>query len=125
MNTWIRGRSAPLMASQALSTSSGTHRARDAILGPPYLCRYLAHSLEVPGRAGGEPGLDHVDAEPVELPGYLQLLLGREPNPGGLLAVPKRCVEYDDSVVCDHGQSPPGNLNPSDGGATLGATHSA
>ena len=71
--------------------------------GPADLRAYGLHSLEVAGRAGGEAGLDHVDAEPVQLLRYLQLLLCHQPNAGRLLAVPQRRVKDYYLVVGCHG----------------------
>ena len=52
-----------------------------------------AHAFEVAGRGGREAGLDHVDAEPLELLADLHLLVRPQGDSRRLLAVPKRRVE--------------------------------
>ena len=66
---------------------------------PPDLRAYGLDCLEVAGGACREAGLYDVDAEPVELLGDLQLLLGSQPDAGRLLAVSQGSVEYDYFVV--------------------------
>ena len=53
-------------------------------------------ALEVAGRRGCEAGLDHVDAEPLELLADLHLLVRPQRDSRRLLAVPKRGVENCD-----------------------------
>ena len=54
--------------------------------------------LEVAGRGDREAGLDHVDAQPRELLGDLELLGGVQRDAGRLLAVAQRRVEDVDAV---------------------------
>ena len=54
--------------------------------------------LEVAGRGDREAGLDHVDPEPGELLGDLDLLGGVQRDAGRLLAVPQGGVEDVDAV---------------------------
>ena len=71
-------------------------RARAAERGDrDVLCRARnsAHAFEVAGRGGREAGLDHVDAEPLELLADLHLLVRAQRDSRCLLTVPKRCVE--------------------------------
>ena len=63
------------------------------------LARDRLDGLEVAGRGDREAGLDHVDAQPRELLGDLELLLGVQRDPGRLLAVAKRRVEDVDPVL--------------------------
>jgi hypothetical protein len=55
--------------------------------------------LEVTGRRYGEPGFDHVDSEPRQLVGDLELLLLVQRDARRLLAVAERRVEDLYSVV--------------------------
>ena len=59
----------------------------------------LLDRLEVAGRGDREARLDHVDAEPCELLGDLDLLLRVERDPGRLLAVAQRGVEDLDAIL--------------------------
>lgn len=52
-----------------------------------------SNSLEVCLGGSGKSGLNDVDAEPGELAGYGELLLGGHGGPGGLLAVAESGVE--------------------------------
>jgi len=72
------------------------HRALD-------LSRYLLHGLEVAGRGDREAGLDHVDPQPRQLLGDLDLLDGIQRDAGRLLAVPQGGVEYVDAVGVRYG----------------------
>ena len=67
--------------------------ASDATVGRLDGARDRAHALEVAGRGGCEPGLDHVDAEPLELLGDLGLLFRPQGDARRLLAVSKGRVE--------------------------------
>ena len=72
MNTWIRGRSAPFMASQALSTSEGTQRASEAILGPRTCADISLTASKSPGEAAAKPAPEveeKPEPEPVPDPG--------------------------------------------------------
>ena len=93
MNVWMRGRAASRTAFQAASMSATCVRARPAITGPSTLARDRLHRLEVARRGDREAGLDHVDAEPRELLGDLQLLLRVQRDARRLLAVAQRRVE--------------------------------
>ena len=62
----------------------------------PTVPRDGAHALEVAGRGDREAGLDHVDAEPLELRGDLRLLVRLQGDARRLLAVAKRRVEDRD-----------------------------
>jgi len=81
MKVWIRGRSESLIAFQAASTSALCVRARPQMTGP------------------WEAGLHHVDAEAGELLRDLELLLGVQRDPRGLLAVAQRRIEDVDPVL--------------------------
>ena len=98
MNVWIRGRAASLTAFQAASMSATCVRASPAMTGPSTVREIVLHRLEVARRGDREAGLDHVDAEPRELLGDLQLLLRVQRDPGRLLAVAQRRVEDQYSV---------------------------
>ena len=87
MKVWIRGRSESLIAPQAASMSALWVRASPQITGPSTLAGDRLDRLEVAGRGDREAGLDHVDAEPRELLGDLDLLLGVERDARRLLAV--------------------------------------
>ena len=65
------------------------------LLGDP------ANRLEVAGRGSREAGLDHVDLEPNELAGDLELLGGRQAGAGRLLAVAEGRVEDPDAARRD------------------------
>jgi hypothetical protein len=54
--------------------------------------------LEVPRRGCGEARLDHVYARLGELLGDLQLVIGVQRDPGGLLAVAQGGIKDDDAV---------------------------
>ena len=58
-----------------------------------------ADALEVSGRRDGEPRLDHVDPEALELLRDLDLLVGRKRDPRRLLAVAQRGVEHRDPAA--------------------------
>ena len=102
MNVWIRGRSESLIAPQAASMSALWVRARPQITGPSTVAGDRLDRLEVARRGDREAGLDHVDAEPRELLGDLDLLLRVERDPGRLLAVSQRRVEDVDAVCVGH-----------------------
>ena len=98
MNVWMRGRAASLTAFQARvdvghvgARQAGDHRTLD-------LARDRLHGLEVARRGDREAGLDHVDAEPRELLGDLELLLRVQRDARRLLAVAQRRVEDQYSV---------------------------
>src|SRR5207245_7952143 len=75
--------------------------------------------LELRRRVDGEAGLDDVDAQVGELGADLDLLLGGEVDPRGLLAVSQGGVE--DSYVVWHGcRSPPSDGHPSDSAPPCG-----
>ena len=93
MKVWIRGRSAVLDrvpggvdVGLVGAREAADHRALDA-------AGDRLDRLEVAGRGDREAGLDHVDAEPRQLLGDLDLLLGVERDPRRLLAVAQRGVE--------------------------------
>lgn len=65
-------------------------------VGTPDLAGDQLNCVEVGVRGGGESGLYYVDAEPGELPGYVELLLGSHGGPGRLLAVAEGGVEHAD-----------------------------
>jgi len=67
------------------------------------LPRDALHCLQVPGRGGREPRLDHVNAEMSQLPRNLQFLLRVQRSTRRLLSIPQGRVE-DDHVI--HGYSP-------------------
>ena len=96
MKTWTRERLAPATASTAASTSSRRVRASAATVGPSTTARHLAHAFEVSGGGRGEPGLDHVHAETLELLRDLRLLVRLQRDAGRLLAVPQGRVEDGD-----------------------------
>ena len=73
-------------------------RARPQITGPSTSREIACDRLEVAGRGDREAGLDHVDAQPRELLGDLDLLGGVQRDPGRLLAVSQRGVEDVDAV---------------------------
>ena len=68
--------------------------------------------LEVAGRGDREAGLDHVDAQPRQLLGDLDLLGGVQRDAGRLLAVAQRGVEDVDAVCvgCWVPMGPPPSL---------------
>ena len=72
-------------------------RARPAITGP-WTARRSPDRLEVARGGDREAGLDHVDTEPRQLVGDLELLLRVERDPRRLLAVAQRRVEDQYSV---------------------------
>ena len=99
MNVWIRGRSESLTAPQAASMSPFWVRASPQITGPSTVRAIASHGLEVARRGDREAGLDHVDAEPGELAGDLDLLLRVQRDARGLLAVAQGRVEDLDPLV--------------------------
>jgi hypothetical protein len=70
----------------------GDHRASN-LPGDPL------HRLEIAGGGEGEAGLDHVDAEPRELPGDRQFLIRRQRGAGRLLAVAQGGIEDEYAVA--------------------------
>ena len=93
MKVWMRGRAASRdrfaaasMSAKCVRASPRDHRALD-------LAGDRLDGLEVPGRGDREAGLDHVDAEPGELLGDLELLGRVQRDAGRLLAVAQRRVE--------------------------------
>ena len=77
----------------------GRHGAREAPdLGAQAGGRDQLDRLPVVGRDAREAGLDPVDAELVEQPGDLELLLGVEHDADGLLAVAQRRVVEADAA---------------------------
>ena len=98
MNVWIRGRSESLIAPQAASMSALWVRASPQITGPSTDAGDRLDRLEVARRSDREARLDHVDPQPRELVGDLDLLLRVERDPGRLLAVSQRRVKDVDLV---------------------------
>jgi hypothetical protein len=68
--------------------------------GPAHFGGDLPHAAVVALGGRGEPRLDDVHAERVELPGESELLLGGETVAGGLLAVAQGGVEDEDVRGC-------------------------
>ena len=98
MKVWMRGRSASRTALRG-GVDVGEVRAREAGDDRPLdLAGDALDGLEVAGRGDREAGLDHVDAEPRELLGDLELLGGVQRDAGRLLAVAQRRVEDQYSV---------------------------
>src|SRR5207244_4713865 len=87
-------------ASQATNDRSG------------YLACNSLHRLEVAGRGDGEAGLDDVHAEVLERLSHFQLLGKVHAGPRGLLAVPQRGIENDQTVVLRHGRLPWNKKSP-------------
>ena len=80
-------------------------RARLATIGPSISPADRGDRLEVTRRRGGEPRLDHVDAQLPERPRHLELLPEVHRRAGRLLAVAQRGVEDDDPVGVSHGSA--------------------
>ena len=98
MKVWMRGRCGVLDrppggvdVGLVGAGQAADHRALD-------LAGDRLDRLEVAGRGDREAGLDHVDAQPRELLGDLDLLGGVQRDAGRLLAVPQRGVEDVDAV---------------------------
>jgi len=60
--------------------------------------------FEITIGAGRETSLDHIDLEPLQLPGNTQLLIAGHGSPRGLLAVTQGGIKDDQFV--SHGGSP-------------------
>ena len=75
--------------------------------GPGHRCADGADALEVTRRGERKARLDHVDAEALERHSDLHLLVGRERNARGLLAIPERRVEDRDPTAVCHVSAPP------------------
>ena len=75
MNVWMRGRSESRTAFHAASMSCLLVRASPQMTGPSTSRAIACDRLEVAGRGDREAGLDHVDAEPRQLVGDLELFL--------------------------------------------------
>ena len=82
----------PLRVAVLAAREGGDRDPAAGLLGDP------ANRLEVAGRGGREAGLDHVDLEPGQLAGDLQLLRGGQPGAGRLLPVAKGGVEDADAA---------------------------
>ena len=67
-----------------------------------HLARNPAHRLEIARRGDGEARLDHIDAQPRQLMGDLQLLVDVQRRARRLLAVAQRGVEDDDDITTVH-----------------------
>ena len=88
MNVWMRGRSASLMASQAASMSPGTHRASDAMTGPPRTSRATAETAS---------------KSPVEL----------DANPASMMSTPNRASCRAISIFSSNVRPMPADCSPS------------
>ena len=101
MKVWMRGRCRLLDRPPGgvdVGLVGAGEAADDRPLDPS---RDRLDGLEVAGRGDREAGLDHVDAQPRELLGDLDLLGGVQRDPGRLLAVAQRGVEDVDAVGVD------------------------
>ncbi len=105
--TWIRGCWASLTASQALSTPSMLARVRAQIVGR-LSSRASGGQLQNHHGAGGKACFNNINAEPIKLPGYFQLIREVEAGPSSLLTISQSSVEnYDLSILV-----PSGRLRP-------------
>ena len=93
MKMWMPGRLAFSTARSARSMSCSRVRARDSTIGCVTAAGDAPHGLEVALGRGGEAGLDHVDAELLELARDHELLLDVHRRARRLLAVAQRRVE--------------------------------
>ena len=73
--------------------------------GAAHLLRHRAHAAEVPVRGRGEPRLDHVHSERVQLAREAELLLRGHRVARGLLSVAQRGVEDPHDVLFHGGSS--------------------
>ena len=99
----MRGTAARSTARAARSTSAVTARARAGDDRPPDFRSDAADRGEVAIGGDREPGLDDVDAEPVELPRQPQLFARGHAEAGRLFAVTERGVEDTNSRWISHG----------------------
>ena len=74
---------------------NGAGQARDD--RPPHGAGDGAHRLEIAVGGDREPGLDDVDAQPIELQREMQFFRGRHAEAWGLLAIAERGVEDVDA----------------------------
>ena len=80
------------------TSESGDHRTFD-------LRRDQPHCFGIVTRGDGEPGLEHIHPQGLELPRKLQLFRGVHGKAWGLLTVPQGGIE-DNQLVVRHGVSP-------------------
>src|SRR5436309_729687 len=80
-------------------------RATRRACGAAHLLRHGAHAAEVPVRRRGEPRLDHVHSERVQLAREAELLLRGHRVARGLLSVAQRGVEDPHDVLFHGGSS--------------------
>ena len=100
------GMSRPLKGLPSLVNIVGVGPRQRGDYWLPHLLGDGGHGFKVSWGAGGEPGLYYVHTQALQLPGDLQLLRRGHPGPGGLLAVPERCVEYSNLFLCHFYSSP-------------------
>jgi hypothetical protein len=72
---------------------------------PPDVARDRPHGGEVAVGGDWESGLDHVDAQAVELTGQIQLFNCRHAEPRCLFAVTQRRIEHADPGIILHAGS--------------------
>ena len=93
MKVWIRARSAGPTASAALSMSIASARASPVMIGPLHSASDLLDRGDLAVTIDREAGLDHIDAQPSQLLGDLDLLLQVQRDARGLLPVAECRIE--------------------------------